>query len=349
MRTRLAIAAALLLAWATAGTASAFDEIRVARMATGLLRGTIVQMSPTEITLEQSGVRRAIPVNDVVDVQFEDDPLDLRSARRSIEAGQNEDALDRLNAIKPETLGRDFIKQDVAFYKAYAQARKALAGGGDRSAAAIAMNQFKTSYPNSYHYYEAVQVLGDLGVALGNYARAAEFYAEIAKAPWPDYQLRATVQEARALQHQQQYAAALAKYDAVLGTTDRSPSAEKQRNFALVGKAACLGESGKPEDGIRLAEQIIAEGDAQDTSLFARAYNALGTCQRKANRPKEALLAYLHVDILFYGDGEAHAEALYHLNQLWTEVNNSERAIRARTLLKERYPGSVWNGRLAGG
>jgi hypothetical protein len=68
----------------------------------------------------------------------------------------------------------------------------------------------------------------------------------------------------------------------------------------------------------------------------------MGQCYLKSNKPKDALLAYLHTDILFYGDPESHAEALYYLDKLWQQVDRPERALQARKLLQQRYRGSVW-------
>ena len=89
-------------------------------------------------------------------------------------------------------------------------------------------------------------------------------------------------------------------------------------------------------------KKLIAENDTADTELFGRAYNALGDCLQRSNKPKDALMAYLHVDILFYGDSETHAEALYQLSKLWQVAKNQDRAAVAGNLLKQRYAGSVW-------
>ena len=62
---------------------------------------------------------------------------------------------------------------------------------------------------------------------------------------------------------------------------------------------------------------------------MARAYNVLGTAQRQAGRTKEALLAFLHVDILYSSVPHAHAEALANLADLWQQLHRSDRAQRA--------------------
>ena len=61
---------------------------------------------------------------------------------------------------------------------------------------------------------------------------------------------------------------------------------------------------------------------------------------KKAGRNKEALMAFLHVDVLYYSDADAHAEALANLAELWNTLQQTERAVRARRTLDERYPTS---------
>ena len=79
-----------------------------------------------------------------------------------------------------------------------------------------------------------------------------------------------------------------------------------------------------------------------DAELFGRAYNAHGDCLQKAGKPKEALMSYLHVDVLFYSDPDIHAESLYHLSRLWEETKKPDRAATTQNLLQQRYSGSVW-------
>jgi tetratricopeptide (TPR) repeat protein len=181
---------------------------------------------------------------------------------------------------------------------------------------------------------------------MGKYEDAVKAYSAIAtRAPFEDYQMRANNSAARALVANKNYAEALTKFQAVLDAGLATPEAAQQKMFATIGKAQCLGETGKPDEGIKMLEDIIQKNDPADTKLFARTYNALGACQMKAGRPKDAVQAYLHTDVLFYSDGEAHAEALYWLNKLWTDLNRGDRAITSRNTLRERYAGSLWNSK----
>ena len=128
----------------------------------------------------------------------------------------------------------------------------------------------------------------------------------------------------------------------MLSSEQNTPEAVKQKNQANVGKAVCLAETGKLDEAVTLLQDLINKNDPQDTTLFARIYNALGRCYMKQNKPKDAVLALLHTDALFYSDADAHAESLYYLSKLWSEINKSDRAVAARNMLRERYAGSVW-------
>jgi tetratricopeptide (TPR) repeat protein len=302
--------------------------------------GTIIKMSPTEVTVDVSGAPRPIAVNEIKRVSYGDDPAELRRAREAAAAGRYEEVGQELAKIGNVT--REVIKQDIEFYKAYAAAKLSLAGQGDRNAAIVAMKNFITASPGSFHYFEAIEVFGDLALAAGRADIAAGEYAKISEAPWPDYKMKAAVLEAQALLAQKKYPEALTKYEAVAASGITTPEATQQKVFANIGRAVCLAHTGKPQEGIKLVEDIISKEDPRDLQLFGKAYNALGACYSAAKQPKEALLAYLHTDILFYGSSDAHAEALYHLSKLWTEVNKSDRAVQARNLLKDRYGGTMW-------
>jgi tetratricopeptide (TPR) repeat protein len=177
----------------------------------------------------------------------------------------------------------------------------------------------------------------------GGYESAAKHYGLLAAAPWPEHQMRAALSGAKAQIALGRYEEALQQYESVLNSSlDTPPEAARQKRFAVVGKSVCLAKAGRQEEGLKLVQQVIVENEPTDTQLFGRAYNALGACYQAAERPKDALLAYLHVDLLFPGDPDIHAEALYHLSRLWAAVNKSDRAVRARSLLQSRYPGSLW-------
>lgn len=310
------------------------------RTESGLQNGTITAVSKTAVKLSKSGSTIDIPVNEIIEVSFDDEHFDVKAARNMVKNGQLEDALARIRNTEPA--GREFVGHEVDFLKAYSMGRLALAGAEDKAKATAALMDFARKAPNSFHFYTVAELLGDLAVSTGDYAGAARFYGTLTSAPWADYKMKAMVLEGRALLSQEKAAEALAKFEQVLAVQTSVSGTKRQKDLATIGKAAALAQTGKPDEGTQLVEKVIEEGDPNDAELYGRAYNTLGLCRVKQDQKKQALLAYLHTDILFYGDPETHAESLFNLSALWRELNNPDEATSARNLLHDRYPGSSW-------
>ncbi len=88
--------------------------------------------------------------------------------------------------------------------------------------------------------------------------------------------------------------------------------------------------------------KLAETSDSADSALFANIYNTLGEAHLALSEPNNAKLAYLATDMMFSADGEKHAEALYNLAKLWEQTGDPQRAVDARTRLKELYGGSIW-------
>ena len=104
-----------------------------------------------------------------------------------------------------------------------------------------------------------------------------------------------------------------------------------------MGEARCLAATGKLEQGIGMIENVIKQADAEDTALLAEAYNALGASYRASNRPKDALLAFLNVHLVYFNSPQNHVEALQNLVELWNEQQMPERSAEAARILRDRY------------
>lgn len=309
--------------------------------------GTISDMSPTEVTMNVRGADQKFSVLDIKRVAFADEPRELTTGRDNILNGDFESGLDQLKRIDGSTISREFVKQELDYYMAYAHAKSALIGGGDKEAASQALFGFARGAPKNFHFIEAAELLGDLAVAREKYDEATRYYGFLSKtakeAAWAEFDMRVAVLEGRVLEAQAKFPEAIEKYDAVQAATVDSPEANRQKNLARVGKATVLAETGQADEGLKIIEDIVQKTDSQqELELFGRAYNAMGRCYLKAGKSKEAVLAYLHVHVLFNQHPEVHAEALYHLSKLWPTVNRSDRGVEARSVLSERYAGSPW-------
>jgi hypothetical protein len=331
---------ALVLGFTLGGVGRAFDTIKTSK---STLSGRIVGMDATKIDLQQGigGTRLQVPVNEIQAVYYEAEPAELKTAKKQVLDRRYTEALTALEGIK-KAPARQEMQQDIEFYTALCSAKLALGGSMKIADAGRLMKAFADANPKSYHYFEASETVGDLLVAIRQYAQAAEYYARLSGAPWPDYKMRAGVADGRALLSQGKAQEAAATFDKVIATVAEGDSAQAQRIAASLGKASALVALKKPDAAVTVVETIIQKGDPEDAPLMARAYNVLGTAQRAAGRVKEALLAFLHVDILYSSVPEAHAEALANLAELWEQDHKAERANRARQALEEQYKDSPW-------
>ena len=338
MRYRSFLGLAILL-MASSGWAA--DKVRL-RQGTPVT-GTVIQMSPDEVVVEQGPISKKVPVNEILSIEYDEEPAELNSLVRSAyEAGRYAEALAAVDKIDAADAKRSEVKQDLAFYKAASAARLALGGSGDLRDAGRLLVAVESDAPGSYHYLEVCQLLGDLLVITGNHAAAQKYYDKIASSSFPEYKLKAGVLVARSLESQKEYEKAIAKYDEVINGLGDGPEAAAQKQIAVCGKAAALAATGKADEGIEMVKGVISAADAEELELHARAYNALGSCYLAAGKKQDALIAYLHTDLLFAGFAEQHAEALAALSTLWADSDKLDRAQEAKATLEERYPGSRW-------
>lgn len=328
-----------------APSARAIDQVQTAK---GPLSGTLREMNPRELSLERTGGKvEQIPVNEVQYVRFDGEPPQMNLVRNAVLNGRYEEALRDLEKVTAEaaSIKREELKQDIEFYRAYTAAHLALGGTGEIATAGRQLLEFAQKYPNNYRFYESSQMLGDLLAAIGRYDDALAQYAHVGEAPWPDYKMRAAVARGRAYAKQDKYREAEQEYAAAteIAKNATGPLVDAQRASATLGLAECQAKNGKVEEAIHLVNEIIAAADPEMAELHARAYNTLGSCYLAADRNKEALLAFLHVDVLYFTVPQAHAESLHHLAQLWQTVGKSDRAAAAKETLQQRYANSPWN------
>jgi tetratricopeptide (TPR) repeat protein len=312
-----------------------------------LLNGSTVPGRLGDVTKDsialQSTPPRTFQVNEIKYLQIPAEPRDLMDARNAAVEGKWDEVLASLDKIPPPALGNDAVRQDLDYYRALASARLAALGAGDATKAGSALVAFINANRNSYHFYEANEAVGDLLVTVGRYEQAPTYYNAVASAPWPEYKIRGAVALGRALQAQGKHEEAMRQFETALAIDAKGKAAETQLLSARIGKARSLVELGRGKEGVQLLNEAIEQAAPENNTVYAFAYNALGNAQLKLNRPKEALWAFLRVDLLYNQLPDQHAEALYHLKDLWTQLGKPDRAKDAADRLKSRYPASAWN------
>ena len=290
---------------------------------------------------EAANRSESIAVNEVVSVRFDGEPSKLNLVRTMAGNGRYEDALGVLDEIEQGGVDDPRVGVEMEFYRGVCLARLGLGGSGDLKAAGQFVRSFVQKHADNYHYYSAVELLGELYAALGAFPSALAEYEKLEATPWPDYKMRAAIAKGRVYQQQKEFEKALAEFEEVLELAGSSsePLIDRQRLSARLGKASCLADMERYDDAVEIVEGVVAGADPEQAGLHALAYNTLGHCLKKADRTREALLAYLHVDLLYPTEPAEHAEALRNLAELWAAVDQPERAQQALDILTNRYGG----------
>ncbi len=200
------------------------------------------------------------------------------------------------------------------------------------------LNQFLRAYPHSRHLVAAREALARLQIHAGDFAGADATIAELAK--FPKAGDRAAVLRTKVLSRQGKHDEAIAELDRLIAS---SPKGSERQRAAMLAKAESLAGMKKFKEAETLVREVIQASPAEDAAAQAPAYNTLGDCLRAANRPKEALIAYLHTDLLYSKDKEEHPRALHSISAMFRVLKQDARADEFAQRLKQEYPRSAWN------
>ena len=343
MNERIKLIAFLLVAMGSPQVHAQSEYYRVHPLTGTPAIGRLGEMTKDKVRLDLSSGSKEIAVNEIKYVQLPSEPRELMEARNLVLDGKFEQGLAALDKIPPPLLANEVIRQDADYYRTLAGARLAINHQGDAKAAGTALVAFINANKNSYHFYEANETAGELLLSIGRNEQAVPYFQELASAPWADYKIRAAVQIGRALQLQRKFSEAIGQYDAALAIEGKGKAVELQQLAAKFGKGRCMTELGRAKDALPTLREAIDQAPADQFLILAQGYNALGAAHLKLQQPKFALDAYLHVALMFNQFPDQHAEALYHLKDLWTQLKKPESAKQAAELLKSRYAASPWN------
>ena len=304
--------------------------------------GRITEISPEGVTIDGE----LVPAESIKKVVFSKEPSEIGRARDQMEAGRFADCLEELDKIGDTTLSKR-IRQEIDFLRAYSTSQIALRIGTiTPQAAGKEVGTFIQEHGDSYHLYPMVEQYGKLIWAFGKPDLAVAEFEKLANCSWLEYRLKGDFYRGQALLELGKYAEAQAAFDAILATQSNDDISQAFRLYAKCEKARAIGLAGNTDEARKTIEEIIRDENPDNKRLFAYLYNALGSVYEKSGQIKEAARAYLHTELLFATESEPHAEALYRLALIWPQLEQTDRANRARDTLKSRYRNSYWAGKL---
>lgn len=334
----------LPLAMLSMGLAStAFAQLdRVYPVSGSTVTGTVTEIKKDGITIKVGSANQSFTIDQLRKVTFEGDPTGLTRGRDLALEGQYQSALEQLKQVDLKSVSREYIAADAIFYRLSSEAKLALAGQGDKEAARKNLGTFAARYQDSWHFYQAAELLGDLASAAGDFEGAAKYYRALEKSSATVISNRASYLVAMSLMRNGKGADAIAGFDKVIGASLDTADGLRLQALAKAGRAVAQATSGQGQQSLDAINQLLETLNPDDTELAARIYNARGAAHEALGDTEGALLDYLHTHLLFSSVVDAHAEALSRMVTLWPKVGQPERAAEARQELQTRYPG--WGG-----
>jgi tetratricopeptide (TPR) repeat protein len=327
-----------------AGGLQAADQV-TRRSDRVVLRGELTELSPTALKMKlQNGQESEIPVSDVLLVRFDMEPPTLSQAQSNERSGALGTALEKYRLIQTEYSGEDKrVVAELKFLIARTLVRMAQANPAESAAAEKAIAAFRSENRANFRYLEATLLEAELlGADAGKAEAAKGLLSEVQQTSVKGFRLQAGVQLGMLLLAGQDTGGAQAAFEKVVQESLGDAAAAGALFDGQLGKALCQKVAGRPDEALATLTEVFAKASESETKTLARAWLLKGDCYREKGLPKDALMAYLHVDVLYSSEPGAHAESLYHLATLWGPAGYQNRADDARARLTNSYPNSRW-------
>ena len=264
------------VAFATLDSSSATAVDRLYEKSGPTVTGQVTQTNKKGVQLKKGNSTQTYFSGDIRKILYEGDPAGLTKGREFALDGQFNEALEELKKVDPSKIKRDVILADVAFYTAMSEARLSLAGKGAKNEAVKKLRSFASAYKDSWHFFDAAKMLGDLALSLGSSDNAMSYYKALLQAQSPDTKVESVYLQGRVHLASKAYDQAMAEFDKVIGLKANTAATVRTQVLAKAGKAVALSGTGKSTEGLALVDGLIAELNPDDLEMAARIYNAQG-------------------------------------------------------------------------
>jgi tetratricopeptide (TPR) repeat protein len=330
------------LALATSAGAFADDILlvpntTVKQAASGHVRGVVQSETQAEVTVKLGANTTAVPTDQIISIHYDSQPAQMTSAEINENAGQLAKAADLYKKAAQEAAGKPFIQQAARFKQAEVTADLALSDPSKAAEAIGLLDEFLKEFPGGRHTAPVLECMARVQLKKGDAASVEKTIATLAKLPQGAD--RAAVLRAKVSARQGDHAKAAEELDAIIKA---APEGSLRRREARLAKAESLVVLKKYPEAEAEVRAVIKTTPAEDAQAQSAAYNTLGDCLKAAGRPKDALFAFLHTDVLYSKDKEQHPRALAQISQLWRELKRDDRADEVWQRLKQDYPQSPW-------
>lgn len=329
----------------TTCTSSSFGQIDTVIKVDGKTRisGKMQEMTSDTVTLSIRNAPTKIPTQEIERIRFSDEPSRLNQARDALSNRQFDQAEKELSAMKWDDCGPNTVLEGM-YCLAFAKTELALSGtpGHSISDAVGLVRKFQEDGKNHYRYYPSLMLYGRLGKASNRLNIAKESFQSLIGVPDQSVALQANLELGFIAILEKDFALAKSSFDKAAGSDVTDAESTRFKSAAKLSSAIAVAGLGKIDEAEAMLKKAILAENPEDALVNGFAYNALGNVYLIAGKTKDAEAAFLHTDLLFMSNSDAHPEALYRLNQIWTQMGKTDRASEAKSKLTSRYGGTYW-------
>lgn len=276
---------------------------------------------------------KTISSGDIIDVTYDVPALIKLDYPKAVAAETKSpaDAIREYDALlkSPSLLNTKFLRRHFEYKIAMLTAVRADEGAEPVAKAIDALTRFKKDHPDGWQAVPATRTLGRL-LRLKeppDLDGARQVFDELAAAPGVPPDVKADCQFATM--------DLLLQAGKLAEARSRLPSLPAQDARVRIYEIGCSATNDKIAESVRRLESLI-EGTT-DRSLKAAAYNMMGDCYRRDPKlKKEAMYAYLWVDVVYNDDAAEVAKAIGRLSEIFAELKDDDRARKYRERLKNR-------------
>jgi tetratricopeptide (TPR) repeat protein len=334
------LAIGTLIAWDRAAIADVVTLIpgTTFKQATGRqVRGEVESETSSEVVVQLGATTTKVPADQILSIRYDKQSPQFTVAESREAAGLYQEAAELFRTAAADPNAGPLAVRAAQFREAEVLTDLAIIEPDRTKDAKDKLAKFIRQYPSSRQIAPAQECVARLQLSTGDFAGAASTITALARIP--NFADRASVLRTKLLTKQGKNADAIAELDRLIASY---PKASEQRRAAILAKAENLAELKKYKEAETLVREVITANPPEDAAAQAPAYNTLGDCLRAANRPKDALIQYLHTDLLYAKNKEEHPRALYHISSLFRQLKQDARADEFAQRLKQEYPRSQW-------
>lgn len=299
------------------------------------VRGAIEDESPAGISFKEKGSKFLIPATDIRHVVYrlgtvtEIDYIrpfnhEKSALAQKVPAERRTRLLEALsdyeklaNRMRDNTNASRYLQ----YRKALVQVLLAREDATKRDDAIDALSRFRTENSTGWEIVPCLKQLAQLQEAKGDWTGAQNTYEDLRSLPGlsKELVLESNILMSSLLMRGKQYTKAEQALQTVRATL---PDTDPQKPMIVVYLCQAQLKQNKTQD---IEKQLTyAIRSSSEPATLAVAYNTLGDYFRMKNQDEDAFWQYLRVDVLYPGDREEHAKALYWLSKLFESVKKDK-------------------------